>query len=200
MINDLLDRLSELDIALLVVVAFLLPFGETVALLDFVVSGEVGMVFVGAAAETPERALMVFAAGALGAFCGDSVSWYIGHRWGVAVLQRWPWIWSRTERHLQRAESFFDQHGGRAIFTARFIGALRALAPVVAGAANMPYRRFAPWNALASVAWVGLVVTLGAVFGRSIANAVDRAGVALSVITVVAIVAWLVVRKRRQAG
>ena len=195
MINDFLDRLSELDLGWLTVLAFLLPFGETVALLDVLVPGEVGMIFVGAAAETPSRVLVVFLAGALGAFCGDSVSWYIGHRWGLAILSRWPPVWRRAEPALTRASAHFDRHGGRSIFVARFVGALRALAPLVAGSAGLSYRRFAPWNAAASIVWVGLVVMLGATLGDDIADTFDRFSVTLSVVVVIGIVVWF--RRRR---
>ena len=200
MIGDLLDRLTELDLVVLVIVTFLLAFGETVAFMDFIAPGEVGMVLVGAAADTPGRVVYVWVSGALGAFCGDSVSWFVGHRWGVAVLQRWPRLWARAEPSLARAERFFGRHGGRAIFIARFVGALRALAPLVAGSASLPYGRFAPWNAAASIVWVGVVVTLGALFGDSIAAAVDRVGLAISAIAVLGIITWLVVRRRSHGG
>ena len=196
MIGDLLDRLTEFDLSVLVLITFSLAFGETVAFLDLLAPGEVGMVLVGAAADTPRRLVVVWAAGALGAFCGDSVSWFVGHRWGVAALKRWPRVWARTEPSLLRAEDFFARHGGSAIFTARFVGALRALAPLVAGSAKFPYRRFAPWNAAASIVWVGVVVTLGAVFGDAIADTADRAGLAISAVAVVAIVIWMTWRRR----
>lgn len=196
MINDLLDRLAELELGWMALLAFFLPFGETVALLDFLVPGEVGMILIGAAADTPTRIAVVFAAGALGAFCGDSVSWYIGNRWGVALLSRFPRVWARMEPELERATAHFDRHGGKTVFGARFVGALRAVAPLAAGTSGMPYRRFAPWNAAASVIWVGLMVGLGAAFGDDIADFVDRFSLIVSV-AVVVILILLFTRSRR---
>ena len=198
MIDDLLNRATELDLEWLAVLAFFLPFGETVALLDVIVPGEVGLVFVGAAAGTLPRVAVVFVMGALGAFCGDSVSWYIGHRWGTSVLSRWPRVWRHAEPALGRAALHFRRHGGRSIFYARFIGALRAIAPLVAGSAGLPYRRFAPWNAAASIIWVGLMVSLGAIAGEQIVSTVDRLSIALSSLVVVAVVIWFVRRRRPQ--
>ena len=197
MIDDLLERATELDLEWLAVLAFFLPFGETVALLDVIVPGEVGLVFVGAAAGTLPRVAVVFLFGALGAFCGDSVSWYIGHRWGTAVLSRWPRLWRHAEPALGRASLHFRHHGGRAIFYARFIGALRAVAPLVAGSAGLRYRVFAPWNAAASIVWVGLMVTLGAVAGEQIVSTVDRFSLALSGAVLLILVIWFVRRRRR---
>ena len=199
MINDLLDRLEELELIWMALLAFFLPFGETVAFLDFLVPGEVGMVLVGAAAGTPERITVVYIAGTLGAFCGDSVSWYIGHRWGVRVLSRFPRLWRRMEHEVDRATKYFERHGGRTVFFARFVGALRAVAPLAAGTAGMPYRRFAPWNAAASVIWVGLMITLGVAFGDDIADFVDRFSIVLSLVVVGLLVAFYL-RSRRRAG
>ena len=69
MIEGLLDQLSTLDTHWFLLLAFLLPFGETVALLDVVVPGEVGLVLIGAAAVDADVALVaVIAVGAAGAF------------------------------------------------------------------------------------------------------------------------------------
>ncbi len=49
------------------------------------------------------------------------------------------------------------------------------------------------------MAWVSLVVVLGAVFGEVVADLVDRFGLVLTGL-VIAIVAILIVRHRRRAG
>jgi len=196
-IESILDDLTGIETIWLAVIAFLLPFGETVAFLDFLVPGEVGMVIVGVAAETPERVAIAIVAGSLGAFCGDSVSWFIGHRWGTAILQKWPWLWRRISPQLAHATEHFERHGGKSIFAARFVGALRAIAPLVAGTAGLTYRRFAPWNAAASVTWVSLVVILGAVFGRNVESVVERLATIVSVLGVGIVIIWFVRRHRR---
>lgn len=198
MIDDLLDRVAELDLEWLAALAFFLPFGETVALLDVIVPGEVGLVLIGAAARTPSRLVVVFLMGTLGAFCGDSVSWFIGHRWGTAMLRRWPRLWHHAQPALERATHHFDRHGGKAIFFARFIATLRAIAPLVSGAAGLPYRRFAPWNAAASITWVGLMVLLGALIGERVVSFIDRFSAVLSAAVFLALVVWFVRRRRRR--
>ncbi|MFN3216802.1 MAG: DedA family protein [Acidimicrobiales bacterium] len=200
MIESLLDRLADLDAVWLYVLAFVLPFGETVALLDAIVPGEIGLVLLGAAAARAEVSLVaIIAIGSLGAFAGDSVSWYVGHRWGTSLVTRWNPVRQRLEGPLVSAERHFDRYGGRTVFLGRFVGALRAIVPLVAGTAGMPYRHFVPWNAMASVAWVSTVVVLGAVFGEVVADVVDRFGLVLTGL-VVMVGAMLVVRHRRRAG
>lgn len=198
MIEGLLDRLADLDAVWLYLLAFVLPFGETVALLDAIVPGEVGLVLLGAAAARADVSVVsIIAIGSVGAFAGDSVSWYVGHRWGTSLVTRWNPIRQRLEEPLINAERHFDRYGGRTVFLGRFVGALRAIVPLVAGTAGMPYRRFVPWNAAASVAWVTTVVVLGVIFGEAVADVVDRFGLVLTGI-VVMVGATLVLRHRRR--
>jgi undecaprenyl-diphosphatase len=203
-IERLLDGLAGLPPGWFLALAFFLPFAECVALLDAVVPGEVGMVFIGAAARDADVNLVaVIALGTLGATLGDTTSWYVGRRWGTSLLTRWESVRRRTEGPLAQAQSHFAQHGGSTIFAARFVGALRALVPLVAGASGMTLASFLPWNLAASIMWVSTLVILGAVFGDAVASTVDRIGSGLSVILVLAVVAAVVVvrsrRKRRQA-
>jgi membrane-associated protein len=203
-IESLLDQLAGLDTHWFLLLAFLLPFGETVALLDVVVPGEVGLVFVGAAASQADVSLFaVIAVGAFGAFLGDSTSWYIGHRWGTSLITRWEPVRRRMEGPLIRTEQHFLKYGGQTVFAGRFVGALRAFVPLVAGTSGMTYRKFLPWNIAASVLWVGAVVTLGAAFGKTVASTVDRFGLVLTGLLMAVTLGLVVrhlVRRRRRAG
>lgn len=145
--------------------------------------------------------MVVIAVAAAGAFVGDSTSWFIGHRWGTALLTRWEPIRRHTEKPLERAETHFDKYGGQTVFAGRFVGALRAVVPLVAGTSGMTYRSFVPWNAAASITWVTAMIVLGAAFGEAVAAAVDRFGVALTGLVVLVIVTFYVryrIRRRRE--
>lgn len=199
MIEGLLDGLAGLDAHWFLLLAFFLPFGETVALLDAIVPGEVGMVLLGAAASDAGVPIpLVIAIGALGAFAGDSTSWFIGHRWGYRLITRWEPIHRRMAKPLEVAERHFEAKGGRTVFAGRFVGALRALVPMVAGTSGMSYRKFLPWNVAASILWVSAVVILGAVFGNAVASTVDRFGVALTSLVVALAVGLFLRHKLRQ--
>jgi membrane-associated protein len=120
----------------------------------------------------------------IGAILGDNASFLIGRRYGKRVVTKWEWARRRLEPAMARAEEHFRRYGGRTLFVGRWVGALRAVVPVVAGAARMPYIRFLPWNVAGSLSWVATVVTLGYAFGDEIARLVDRFGLALSVVVV----------------
>jgi membrane-associated protein len=181
-------------------VAFLLAFSECALFLDLVVPGETGMVIAGAAASRADVPLAtMIAAAAAGAIVGDSVGYYIGRRWGLAVVHKWAPIRRRVEPGVARAEVFFDRHGGAAVFLGRFVGVVRGVVPVVAGTAGMPYRRFLPWNVLASLVWTSAVISAGYLIGRHIETLVSRASLVVTGIIVIAVATWWVIARRRRA-
>jgi undecaprenyl-diphosphatase len=197
--SRILDGVGRLGGVLLCLAVFGVSFGESAVLLDFVVPGEVGMVVAGAAAKRNDVSpWLLVAIGTVGSVLGDSFSYVVGRRWGMALVRRWRWLRRRLEPRLERAHDHFQGRGGRAVFVARWVGALRALVPLVAGTSAMPYRRFLAWDTLAAVLWVTTMVWLGALLGDDIARVVDRVGTAISLVVVGVIVLVLVVRSRRR--
>jgi membrane-associated protein len=197
--SRLLDAVARLGGGLLCLAVLGISFGESVVLLDFVVPGEVGMVVAGAAASRNDISpwvLVVF--GSVGAVLGDSFSYVIGRRWGMTLVRRWRWLRRRLEPRFERAHGYFERHGGRAVFVARWVGALRALVPLVAGTSEMPFRRFLPWDAVAAVLWVTTMVWLGALLGDDIARVVDRVGTGISLVVVGLIAIVVLIRSRRR--
>ena len=198
MTTDILEALASLPpLALLLAVAGL-AFGETAILLDFVVPGEVGLVVAGAAVRHADAPVMGFAlAAAFGAAAGDSLSYAIGRRYGMAIVQRFSFTRRRVAPTLEEAGDFVARHGGRSIFLGRWVGAMRAVVPFVAGVGGMRYRTFAGWNLAASLAWASSMVLLGYRFGPAVARTVDRAGSVVSLAAVAIVVTLVVVRRRR---
>ncbi|MBI3588215.1 VTT domain-containing protein [Candidatus Micrarchaeota archaeon] len=101
------------------------------------------------------------------AIVGDFVSYSIGKRAGKFLFERRDSLIFRRS-HLLRAKAFYDRHGGKAIFLARFVPVVRTFAPVVAGAMEMPYRRFAVFNISGAIAWVATMTLLGYYLGTKI--------------------------------
>jgi undecaprenyl-diphosphatase len=195
--SDIIDAVAGLGGVLLCLAVLGVSFGESAVLLDFIVPGEVGMVVAGAAAAANGLSpwlLVVF--GSIGAVLGDSFSYFIGRRWGMTLVRRWGWLRKRLEPRFDRARAYFERSGGRAVFAARWVGALRALVPLVAGTSEMPFRRFLPWDATAAVLWVTATVWLGATLGDDVADVVDRIGTTISLVVVGVIVLVVVVRSR----
>jgi len=90
---------------------------------------------------------------------GDTVNYWIGHRLGE---QAYRTKWIRRE-YLDRTHAFFEKHGGKTIFLARFVPIVRTFAPFVAGMGRMSYGYFLSYNVLGGITWV-LLFTLGGYF------------------------------------
>ncbi|HSC20459.1 MAG TPA: DedA family protein [Solirubrobacterales bacterium] len=101
----------------------------------------------------------------LSAVLGDAVNYAVGARLGPKVFNREDSIWLH-KRHLLRAQAFYDRHGGKTIFLARFVPILRTFAPFVAGIGRMGYARFALWNVTGGLVWVYLMLFAGYFFGN----------------------------------
>jgi membrane-associated protein len=171
--------------------------------MDLVVPGEAGMVVAGAAASRADVPLVtMIAAAAVGAVAGDSVSYWVGRRWGMSVIRRWEPLRRRLEPRVERSHKYFAERGGVAVFLGRFVGAVRGVVPAVAGMSAMPYRRFLPWNVLASLVWTTAVVSAGYLLGRNVEKVVSRTSLVITLLVVGGAVTWWLMRRRnrRRAG
>ena len=106
----------------------------------------------------------------IAAFTGNTVNYAVGRLIG-------PRVFSSSDRsgishrllnrdHLNRAHVFFEQYGGKAIVLGRFVPIVRTFVPFVAGAAQMTSHTFVLYNAVGALAWVGLCLGAGLLFGN----------------------------------
>jgi len=88
-------------------------------------------------------------------------------------------IFSRDEsilfrrRNLLAAQAFYERHGGKTIVLARFMPFIRTFAPIVAGAVEMPFRRFFTFNLVGALLWAVGVTLAGYYLGQTIPD-IDR--------------------------
>jgi membrane-associated protein len=180
-ITDLLDSLGGMSTPGLCLVVFLLAYGESALFMDLIVPGEVGLAVAGAAAANGGHAVApLILAGALGALAGDTTGYAVGRRWGRSVIERFDLTRRRLCPLVDTAHEHFEAHGGRSVFVARWVGALRAVVPFVAGVAKMPYRKLLLWDAPAALLWSTAVIIAGFVFGRRISEVIERIGFVVS--------------------
>src|SRR3990172_1303407 len=106
------------------------------------------------------------------AVLGDSIGFYIGAKLGPKIFTKENSIFFH-KRHLEKAQKFYDKHGGKTIILARFVPVVRAFAPVVAGAGKMNYKRFVTFNLVGAVLWA-IGVTLAGYYLGSMIPDVDK--------------------------
>lgn len=136
-------------------------------------------------------------AGIVGGYAG-----YIAGRAGGRRLLERRWLERRFERPFATAKAFFDRHGEKAVFLARFFPGLKVVAALAAGSFGMRWWPFAVWHALGSIAFA-LVFGLTAYFaGEGAIELVERYGLAAAVtLAVIVALAWTGYRlaRRRRA-
>jgi membrane protein DedA with SNARE-associated domain len=133
------------------------------------------------------------------AVAGDNVGYAIGRFGGHDLVEKYGKYVMLTGERLDRAEAFFERHGGKVVTIARFVEGLRQLNGIIAGIVEMPWPRFLLFNALGAALWVGIWTTLGYVAGNhveTIARYFTYFAIAAAVVAVGAI-AWHVLRRRR---
>ena len=108
----------------------------------------------------------------IAAVAGDSIGYLIGAKLGPKIFTKENSIFFH-KKHLERAQRFYDKHGGKTIILARFIPVIRAFAPVVAGAGKMDYKKFLFFNLFGGVLWA-IGVTLAGYYLGSLIPDVDK--------------------------
>ena len=98
------------------------------------------------------------------AFLGDTVNYWIGHYFGQRLVDN-PKI-PINQEHIDKAKKFYDKHGGKTIFLARFVPIVRTFAPFIAGIGKMDYKKFIYYNITGGFVWVFGFTLLGYFFGN----------------------------------
>lgn len=131
---------------------------------------------------------------ALGAFAGDGLSYWLGHRWGPSMREHW--LFRRYPALIDRGEQLFQKHGAKGIVIARFVGAVRPFVPAVAGMLRVPLKRYAPASAIAAMLWAGTFLAPGWIFGASydaVAAVADRLALVLLALVALLTLVWFAV-------
>jgi membrane-associated protein len=147
------------------IVLFLIVFCETGLVVTPFLPGDSLLFAAGAIAskgalDVHIMALLLFIA----AVIGDAVNYSVGRFIGPKVFERKD---SRIfkQEYLSRTQRFFDKYGAKTIIFARFVPIVRTFAPFLAGVGTMSYPKFATYNVVGAVTWVGLFTYLGYFFG-----------------------------------
>jgi len=151
-------------------VLFGIIFSETGLLIGFFLPGD-SLLFVAGLACVPGQVLHTldfFTLNAVlipAAIIGDTAGYWIGRTAGAALYQCEKTFLFRQD-HLLAAKDFYEHHGGKTIILARFVPFIRTFAPVVAGIAQMPYRRFFAYNVFGGIGWILLLSSSGYFLGQ----------------------------------
>lgn len=135
----------------------------------------------------------------LAAILGDTVNYSIGHYLGERAYN----IKFLKKEYFDKTHAFFEKHGGKTIFLARFVPIVRTFAPFVAGIGRMSYGFFFRWNVIGGIVWVAIFTFLGYVFGNIpfVKRNFELVIVAIILVSLVPIgVEWWKARREKRAA
>ncbi|OGM12068.1 hypothetical protein A2Z22_03160 [Candidatus Woesebacteria bacterium RBG_16_34_12] len=108
----------------------------------------------------------------IAAVSGDSAGFWTGNKFGRWLLKRRE-SFIFKKKYIEKANKFYEKHGGKALVLARFIPAVRTFVPIVAGMANMQYSKFITYNVVGGFLW-GMGMTLVGYYLGSMIPGVDK--------------------------
>jgi membrane protein DedA with SNARE-associated domain len=193
-VAPVLDNYGYLAVAGLVMVEnFGVPApGETILVAASVYAGTGRLSIVGVG-------LIAIAAAVIGNCIGYAIGYFGGH---ALVLRFGKYVFLTRER-LEKTERFFARRGGLVVVAGRFIEGLRQAAGIIAGTAEMPWKRFLFYNVLGATLWVAVWAPIGYLAGDHIGTIyadATRYSLYLLIALAVLLAAWIartVWRRRR---
>lgn len=142
---------------------------------------------------------LVIAAAGAGAIAGDNIGFCIGREIGYRLVLRFGHYVGLNESRIKLGQYLFERHGGKLVFAARFVAALRTLAPLLAGLNRMAWRRFVVFDAGGGVLWATAVGTGAYLLGRGMEHVAKPAGIAIGVVAVLTIISGAMFLRRHEA-
>ena len=139
----------------------------------------------------------VIVAGTVGSLAGGAAWYEIGRRVGEQRVRRWverggKWL-TLSPEDVDRAQHWFQRHGGAAVLIGRLVPGVRTFVSLPAGFASMPRGRFLLYSAAGTAIWTAALASAGVVLEDNFALVGDSLDMATDVI--VAVVVVLLVRR-----
>jgi membrane-associated protein len=161
------------------------------------VPGETALVAAALLAHDGQLSIVVLVViAALAAITGDNVGFAIGRHGGRRIFLHPGPLHDHRVRLIEQGEPFFEKHGPKAVFLGRWIAGLRIASSWLAGMNKMSWPTFLFWNALGGICWAASIGFAVYALGDVAEHVITVAGPAAAAVTVVAIIGFLVWRRR----
>jgi membrane protein DedA with SNARE-associated domain len=141
---------------------------------------------------------LVIAAAAAGAIIGDNIGYTLGYFGGYRLLLRYGKYVRVDQRKVKLGRYIFLKHGGKVVFFGRFFSLLRTYAAFLAGTARMPWWQFLIYNAAGGVTWSVIFGVAAFHVGSRLESLSRPVEIALGILAVIAIAAFLLFMRRNQ--
>lgn len=149
-------------------ILFLIIFVETGLVVMPLLPGDSLLFAAGALAAAPGGGLNIAILIPLlivAALLGDNTNYFVGRFLGGIIKSKEKILFLKR-KHIEKTEAYYDKYGGKTVIIARFVPIVRTVAPFVAGAGSMKYKKYIVNCLLGAVLWVGGVSLLGYACGN----------------------------------
>jgi len=141
---------------------------------------------------------LLYIAGMMGIMAGDSIPFYLGSHIGMRLLDRGPWNKLVTPRLRKAAQDYFQKHGAKTVFVARFTAGFRTPAFPIAGSSGMRYSVFFLWDLLGALISCPTSIWLAYVYGEKATAMISRFSIYAAVsLAILAAAAYLILHRRQ---
>jgi membrane protein DedA with SNARE-associated domain len=142
---------------------------------------------------------LVILIGVASAIVGDNAGYLLGRHFGRDVLGGPGPFRKRRVEVIAAGDRFFERHGPKAVFLARWIALVRFAAAWLAGINGMRFRQFFFWNALGGITWGVTYGLVGYFLGSAAAHVIENFGLyGLVALVVLAVVGFGVMKLRER--
>lgn len=175
---------------------FIIIFAETGLLIGFFLPGDSLLVTAGLFAAGVKEGVQLDIVWlnlilCVAAISGDAVGYMIGLKAGHRLYNKPQSRWFRRD-HLIKTREFYDKYGGVTIILARFMPFARTFAPVVAGVAEMKYRKFALFNITGGIGWITSMTLVGYFLGRTIPGIEKHIEIVIGIVIFISILPMII--------
>jgi len=172
----------------------LADYGYVAVFVGTILEGETILILAGFAAHQGYLSFpLAVALGFLGGAIGDQTFFFLGRRYGQALIDRFP----RLKSHVEQVNALIRRFHSMVIVMVRFMYGLRVAGPVVIGTSGVSPWRFVCFNLLGAALWSFVICGAGYLFGNALELMFDnikRYEEAAVILMVVAAVAWSLAR------
>lgn len=147
---------------------FLIVFCETGLVFLPLLPGDSLLFTAGVLAANPANNLsvwLIIALLILAALLGDNTNYFIGKLFGNLIKSKQKILFLKKE-HIEKTEAYYEKYGGKTVIIARFVPIVRTVAPFVAGAGSMTYKKYIINCVIGAILWVGGITLVGYLVGN----------------------------------
>jgi membrane protein DedA with SNARE-associated domain len=166
-------------------------YGYLAVFVGTFLEGETILVMAGFFAERGYLDIFVVAAvAALGAYVGHVFWFFLGRRYGVKLLDRFP----KMKQHFGRGIRLFERYGAMAIIMTQWLYGLRITCAVIIGISRISVLKFLIFEAISVAIWAAVISGAGYFFGAAVERVLGRAAhiekYGLIILVVAAVGVW----------